>query len=161
MARARNSGESSKSRMKALACLSTAAGTVSAVRSSPKRNIGRGAVGRGLGGGTRTHPPQPPPLRGVPLGPVDRHEPARLAVEHVDQALRVVVGQAGNDAQALLLDRLGELAHAAAGGGLLVEVLVDDRDRKPLQEVHQNLNCAENWTRWSVAVWPPFCSFLP
>ena len=48
MARARNSGESSNRRMKALACLSTLAGTTSAVRSSPKRKIGSRSLRRRL-----------------------------------------------------------------------------------------------------------------
>ena len=41
MARARNCGESSNRRMKALACFSTLDGTISAVRSSPNRKMGK------------------------------------------------------------------------------------------------------------------------
>ena len=43
-----------------------------------------------------------------------------------------------DDAETLLLDRLRELPHAAAGGILAFEVLVDDGDRKGTLQFHGN-----------------------
>jgi hypothetical protein len=79
------------------------------------------------------------PLRRRGLRTVDRNEPARFVVEDVDQAPRVFVAKPGDDAESLLLDRGGQLPHAAAGGLLALVVLVDDRDRERLQEFHRSL----------------------
>ena len=62
-----------------------------------------------------------------------------FGVEDVNEPPGVLVADAADDAEALLLDRLGERPHAAAGGVLALEVLVDDRDRKALVELHMIL----------------------
>jgi len=70
------------------------------------------------------------------LGPVDRYEPARFIVENFDQPLCVGVAQAGDDPKTLFLDGRGQHTHAAPGCTLSLIVLVDDGDRKRLQELH-------------------------
>ena len=76
------------------------------------------------------------PLLFAGLGPVDRYEPARFIVENFDQPLCVGVAQAGDDPKTLFLDGRGQHTHAAPGCTLSLIVLVDDGDRKRLQELH-------------------------
>ena len=125
--------------MKALACFSTLAGTISAVRSSPNRKIGSRSLRLRLAASTSSRICHC--ARRV-LRAVDRNQPAGLAVEDIDQPPRVFVAEAGHDAKAFLLDRGGELPHAASGGVLAFVVLVDDRDGKRLQEFHRSLPAA-------------------
>ena len=76
-----------------------------------------------------------PSRRGV-LGPVDRDQPAGFVVEDFDEPPRVLVADAGDDAEALLLDRGSELLHAATGGILALIVLVDDGNWERLNRLH-------------------------
>ena len=114
MTRAMNSGESSNNCMKALACLSTLAGTISAVRSSPKEDR-QAVVAPALG---RQDLLQQLPLLFAGFGAIDRHEPARFVVEDLGKALGIRVAHACDDAKAFLLDGLGKLPHADSGGCL-------------------------------------------
>ena len=124
-----NSGESSNRRMKALACFSTLAGTISAVRSSPNRKIGSRSLRLRLAASTSSRTCH---CRRSVLRAVDRDQPARFGVEDVDEPPRVLVADARDDAKAFLLDRRGELPHAAPGSALAFVVFVDDRDREML-----------------------------
>ena len=99
--------------MKALACLSTLAGTISAVRSSPNRKIGKRSLRLRLAASTSSRTCH---CVGRSLGAVDRDQPAGFVVEDFDQPPRVFVAEAGDDAKSLFLDGLGELPHAAPGG---------------------------------------------
>src|SRR4026209_1251997 len=96
MARAMNSGESSNNRMKAFACLRTLAGTISAVRSSPKRKIGRRSLRRGLGARVCV---APLPLLLPVFSATLRHEPARLIVEPLGKPFGILVAHACDDAK--------------------------------------------------------------
>src|SRR4026209_1381537 len=117
MARARNSGESSNRRMKALVCFNTLAGTISALVAEQEDR----------------HAVVPPALRcqrfleDLPLlrsrlRAIDRNQPARLDVEHLGQTPRVRVADARDHAKPFLLDSASELAHAAprGSGSLLI-----------------------------------------
>ena len=136
MARAMNSGESSNRRMKALACFSTLAGTISAVSSSPNRKIGSRSLRLRLAASTSSSTCH---CVVVGLRAVDGDQPAGLVVEDLDQPPRILVADAGDDAKPFLLDRGGKLLHAASGGMLAFVVLVDDGDRKRLKEFHDLL----------------------
>ena len=57
---------------------------------------------------------------------------------------RVLVVDPADDAKTLLLDRLRERPHAAAGSPLALEVLVDDCDRKALVELHKFLPTSQD-----------------
>ena len=130
-----NSGESSNSRMKALACLQHARRNHLGGELVAEQEDRQPVVAAALGG---QHLLEDLPSRRVVLGAVDRDQPAGFVVEDVDEPPRVLVADAGDDAKAFLLDRGGELPHAASGGVLAFVVLVDDGDRKRLLEFHDN-----------------------
>ena len=119
--------------MKAFACLSTLAGTISAVSSSPNRKIGKSVVATALGG---QHLLEDLPSRRGVLGPVDRDQPARFVVEDFDEPPCVLVADAGDDTEALLLYRGSKLLHAATGCMLALIVLVDDGNWERLNRLH-------------------------
>ena len=129
MARAMNSDESSNSRMKALACLSTRGRNHLRGELVAEQEDRQPVVAAALG---RQHLFQDLPLRRLGLGAVDRHQPARFGVEDIDQAPGILVAETGHHAKAFLLDRGSQLPHAAPGGVLAFVVFVDDCDRKRL-----------------------------
>ena len=113
MARARNSGESSNRRMKAFACFSTLAGTISAVRSSPNRKIGSRSLRRRLAASTSSRICHCVGVASAPSTETSQHD-SLLKTSTSRRAS--VVAEAGDDAKSLLLDGGGELPHAAPGG---------------------------------------------
>ena len=131
--RARNSGESSKRRMKALACFSTLAGTISAVLSSPKRKIGSRSFRWRFAASTSSKTCH---RDGLASAPIHGDQPARFAIEDIDQPPRVLVADAGDDAEPLFFDCGGKLPHTKSGGVLAFVILVDNGDRKCLEELH-------------------------
>ena len=146
MARAMNSGESSNSRMKALACFSTLVGTISAVISSPKRKIGSRSLRLRLAASTSSSTCHRVAASSEPSTETSQQE---LVVEDFDEPPGILVGDAGDHAETFLLDRGGKLLHAAAGGILAFIVLVDDGNRERLDSRidHSRPGFAASWRR--------------
>ena len=133
MVRARNSGESSQSRMKAFACFKNPGRDHLGGALIPEQKDGQAIVAFAFDGEDFF---QKVPLPFLRFGAVDGNEPARFGVEALRQAPRVFVGDAADHPKALAFDGRGEPAHAVSGDVLGLVILVDDDDREFLQEIH-------------------------
>ena len=119
--------------MKALACFSTLVGTISAVSSSPNRKIGSRSLRLRLAARTSSSTCHRVSASSEPSTEISQQE---FVVEDFDEPPRILVGDAGDDAEAFLLDRGSKLLHAATGGMLAFIVLVDDGNRERLNRLH-------------------------